>query len=81
MSKGSTIVPVRFPQDLLTEIENAILTSAQSRFLEPYNTSEWIRKACKEKLAHLKRARKRKVALKRDESAAGDSVIALIKGG
>lgn len=59
MSKGSQVIPVRIPKELLTEIEQAIQSANLTTGLEPYTVSSWIRKCVAEKLAHLKRSRRR----------------------
>lgn len=59
MSKGSKIIPVRIPDELLTDLENAVKSANSTRREMPYTVSAWIRKCVEEKLAHLKRSRKR----------------------
>lgn len=68
-SKGSRIVPIRIPDVLYTEIEDAIASANVFSFNQPYNVSEWIRGAVAEKLGHLRRARNsRKNRKKKDAS-------------
>jgi hypothetical protein len=57
MSKGSKIVPVRIPEVLIHEIQEAIASADVYRFDQPYTVSEWIRGAVAERLGHLRRAR------------------------
>lgn len=59
MSKGSQIISVRIPDKLLVEIEKAVHSANQVNASEPYNVGSWIRKCVQEKLAHLKRSRRR----------------------
>jgi hypothetical protein len=58
MSSGSTIIQVRFPDDLLTSLLVEIDRVNRLRTHEPYNTSSWIRQAVADKLAHCARGRK-----------------------
>lgn len=57
MSKGSKIVPVRLPADLLELVEIELLTRRPSPMGHRLTLSEWIRSAIKEKLKHAKRSR------------------------
>lgn len=60
MAKGSQVVFVRFPPELLAEMETAVGRANQHVTGEPYTVSSWVRACVKEKLAHLARAKKRK---------------------
>lgn len=55
MSKGSAIVPVRIPKELLAEIACAINSANATTAGPPYSVSSWVRKAIREKLDHLGR--------------------------
>lgn len=57
MSFGNPIWPVRMTPDLVREIRAAIQAANTDRNDAPYTTSEWIRQACKEKLAKGRRGR------------------------
>ena len=57
MSKGSQVVPVRIPMELLDLINAAIESRNDASPQEPMNLSSWIRAAVREKLRHLVRGR------------------------
>lgn len=57
MSKGSKVVPIRIPDELRKEIELFMMERNEYSREAPLSLSEWIRKACEEKIAHLKRGR------------------------
>lgn len=59
MSKGSQVTPVRIPAALREQIILAIAKSNLRRRDMPRSLSDWIRDACREKLAHLERSRKK----------------------
>lgn len=60
MSRGSKIVPVRIPDELLDEVEVAVSSQNYHTKGEPHTLSGWIRKCIAEKLAHLKRSNKKR---------------------
>lgn len=60
MAKGNTVVPVRIPDWLLTEMDTYIIKSWATRPDQPLLRSSFIRKAIQEKLAHLQRSRRKK---------------------
>jgi hypothetical protein len=57
MSKGSKIVPVRIPDDLLDEMLKQIDATNLTRKEEPFRVGAWIRQAIQDKLAHNRRSR------------------------
>lgn len=58
MSKGSPIVPLRIPEEVLAEIDAKVSRSLASGN-DPHTRSSWILAAIREKLAHLKRGNRR----------------------
>lgn len=58
MLKKSNIVPVRFTDGLLDAIAKAVRRSPDGRVMPYESVSDFIRKACEEKLAHLARCKK-----------------------
>ncbi len=58
MSKGSKVIPIRFPDLLLKAIGEELASRKDARAMRPINFSEWVRQACSEKIAHAKRSRK-----------------------
>lgn len=58
MSKGSKIVPIRFPETLRIQILTEIERASDRRFLGTLSFGEWIRIAAKEKLDHMRRSRR-----------------------
>lgn len=58
MSKGNKVVPVRFTPEELQAIAEAIESANDHTRDEPYTVSSWIRKAVKDKLAHLSRSKR-----------------------
>ncbi len=58
MSKGSPIVPIRVPSDLLARIDQQIADSNPRRSAEPWTRSAFILSAVAEKLAKMERGRK-----------------------
>lgn len=60
MSKGSKIVQVRVPDDLLKRIEEHVSSLQLNARGEPPTVSSYIRKAIEEKLAHRERSRKKR---------------------
>jgi len=60
MSKGSQIIPVRIPEDLLAVVQQTIQSANSKRRHEPYTVSSWIRQCVAEKLSHLKRSKGRR---------------------
>lgn len=61
MSKGSPIVPVRIPIDLLEAIDREIGAVNVRRTKEPYYRSSFILDAVREKLDKYARGRKKRV--------------------
>jgi len=59
MSKGSPLVPVRIPHELLERILAQMSMTNRFVYDEAYVVSSWIRKACEEKLAKMIRSRRR----------------------
>ena len=57
MSKGSKVVPVRIPDELLAEIESAIESANYHTKGEIYTVSSWIRKQLEMKLHNLRRSK------------------------
>jgi len=57
-SKGSKIVPVRIPQEMLDEMQEMIASRNFNAPGEPWDVAKFIRKAVAEKIAHMKRSRK-----------------------
>lgn len=55
--RGSKIVPVRIPEQLLGEIQAAIARVEFSRDKGPHTMTSWILEACQQKLDHLARAK------------------------
>lgn len=56
MSKGSYVVPVRVPAELLAEVEATVKRSAHTRTGEPWTRSSFIIAALREKLSKMKRS-------------------------
>ena len=56
MSKGSTKVVIRLPDELLELVWDTAVRSNGSRKQEPYTLSSWIRSAICEKLNHGRRS-------------------------
>jgi len=56
MSKGSQIVPVRFPAELLVLMDQAIARSVDTRMAGPFTRSLFVQKAVEEKLAKMARS-------------------------
>jgi hypothetical protein len=59
MSKGSPIIPVRIPVELLAELDAKIDTVNDRRKDEPYRRSSFIIAAIREKLDKYKRGNKK----------------------
>lgn len=57
-SKGSPMVALRIPQELLTEIEATMKKRNVVAFGEPWSRTDFILVAIKEKLAHMARSRR-----------------------
>lgn len=60
MSKGSKIVPVRIPDDLLLRMRREIITKTLSGASKTVAIGAWIRDAIKQRLDHIKRSKKAK---------------------
>lgn len=60
MSKGSTIVPVRIPSDLLRQVEETYLGRNLFAPKNPWTLSDFVRVALKEKIAKMQRSRKKR---------------------
>ena len=56
MSKGSPIIPVRIPAELLAAVDAAIARTSLKRREGPWTRSAWILQALRDKLAHMERA-------------------------
>lgn len=56
MSKGNPIVPLRFPPQLLDQVDAKIRRSLDTRAAEPWTRTSFILAAVKEKLAKMKRS-------------------------
>ena len=56
MSKGSPIVPLRIPAELLARIDEAIKSANHNRAEAEYNRTSWILHAISEKLAKRQRS-------------------------
>lgn len=61
-SKGSPRVTVRLGHDLHDRIVSQITASYFTTTAEPPDISQWIRKACLQRLDHLRRSKRRKPA-------------------
>jgi hypothetical protein len=59
MSRGSPIVPIRIPVDLLAQVDAYVARSAHTRPGEPYTRSSWIIKAIEDRIAHARRSSRR----------------------
>lgn len=57
-SRGNPKILVRVTPDLLNQIRDAIASNNAFRADEPYDLSEWVRQAIRERLDKLKRSRK-----------------------
>lgn len=60
MSKGSQIIPVRFPAHLLQLVDAVVARSADKRPEGPWTRSSFILKAVEDKLQHMLRSRRPK---------------------
>lgn len=60
MSKGSKIVPIRIPEDLLEQILVRIASANVQRSEEPYTMSSWIIKCIRDRLDHNTRSRRKR---------------------
>jgi hypothetical protein len=58
MSKGSPVVPVRIPAELLAVIDATVSRVNVKTRGEPYTRSSWILAAIRDRLAHMERAKK-----------------------
>lgn len=65
MSKGTPRIAVRLPDDLTAEINRAVDNRNLWSAREPWTFSDFVRIACREKLAKMKRCRKKRAAKKR----------------
>lgn len=57
-SKSSTVIPVRIPNFLLVEIEQALVSRNETTRDALMTRNEWIVKAITDKLAHLARSKR-----------------------
>lgn len=64
MARGSKVVPVRIPDDLLIRIIAATDSQTYHTKGGQSTISSWIKQACKEKLAHLLRSKGSKKSTK-----------------
>jgi len=71
MSKGSKIVPVRFPDQMLLEMVKALDSRNLTTRDEQIELSEWIRRCVKDKLGHLRRSRQHPSCTSRGCSSSG----------
>lgn len=60
MSKGSKIVPVRLPAQLLELVEIELLTRSTGPKGRHLTISKWVRSAITEKLKHAERSRRKR---------------------
>lgn len=60
MSKGSTIVPVRFPHDKLKQLLDEVHRYNANPLNSELSVSDFIRAAVREKIDHLTRSRSRR---------------------
>jgi hypothetical protein len=70
MSKGSPIVPLRIPEELLAQIDVAVMESLAYRDAEPFTRTSFILEAVREVFRHRERAkaaRKRRQAKRHAE--------------
>lgn len=58
MSKGSPVIPCRFPADLLAQVDQTIRRSQDTRAGEPWNRTTFILQAVRDKLNHMERSRR-----------------------
>jgi hypothetical protein len=56
MSKGSQVVPVRIPAELLELVDQAVARSVDTRIAGPWNRSSFIIRAIEEKVAKMARS-------------------------
>ena len=59
MSKGSRIMSVRFPGKLLEMVESACSGAKNGIDIRTPGFGEWVREACRQRLDHLARSRKK----------------------
>jgi hypothetical protein len=64
MSKGTRIMPVRFPDELAAEVFRELSLSERTREGEPWTFSDFVRLAVAEKIAHRKRSRAKRARKK-----------------
>jgi len=57
MNAGSPKIVVRFPEDVIEEIQELVDRLNEHPNREPYTVSSWIRKCVMYELAHLKRGK------------------------
>lgn len=57
MSKGAPRFSIRFPGNLVEEIDQAIDSANLRRAARPYDWTAWVRQAVREKLRSLARGR------------------------
>lgn len=58
MGKGSPVIPIRFPVDLLAVVDQEVSRSADYRTDGPWTRSSFVLAAVREKLAKMERSRK-----------------------
>lgn len=75
MSKGNPIIKLRVSREKLAEIMSAIDSANVSRREEEYHVSSWIRAAIEEKLAHLKRSKRKKEKRQEDEVGVSETIL------
>ena len=79
MSKGTKIVPIRVPPELLEKIDHAVFFSTDHRKEGAWTRSSWIVQAIKDKLAHAARSNdsaRRRLARAKKKAAALLTTIA-----
>lgn len=57
MSRGSPIISLRVPEDLLRDVQIVVHQTGAKCQGEPWNLTSWILQAIRDKLAHQQRAR------------------------
>lgn len=80
MSKGSRVVPVRMPDELMEEIMAYIVRRNWATMTEPYSLSTFIRKAIREKLDHAKRSSRKNRRTDKRGAGAGAPQAATVAG-
>ena len=58
MSKGSPIIPIRFPQELLAQVDKEVARAERTRPGEPWTRSSFVLAAVRAFLAKRERSRR-----------------------